>query len=105
MSVLPVLTDSTSMENNVSPFLTNVPNGTSQDNVPYAMMDTTLFLEFVKFLRETTNLQMRDVEHGTGKTNNVWLVQITGFSTISENVFLYLTNVKHSTELEIVYPM
>ena len=48
------------------------------------------------------NLQILDVELGTGKIKNVSPVQITGSSIISVFVFLYLIIAKHLTDQEIV---
>ena len=74
---------------------------TLQELVFHVMKDTTLSWEDVR-LHLLKNLQMKDVELGTGKTKDVWNVQITGSSMDSENVFLFLINAKPSIDLEIV---
>ena len=68
--VLPALTDSTSMAKNVNPSQISAVNGTSQDNVLLAMMDMISLSVPVTFPKEIINLQMKDVELGTGKTKD-----------------------------------
>ena len=48
------------------------------------------------------SLQILDVELGIGKTENVLPAQTTGFSIISEFVFLSLIIVKLSIDQELV---
>ena len=100
--VLPAPTDSTLTAKNVNLSQISAANGTSQDNVLFAMMVTILLSVLVTFLKEIINLLMKDVELGTGKTKDVCNAQITGSSMDSENVFLFLINAKPSIDLEIV---
>ena len=75
---------------------------TDQELVSHAMKDITWLMELAN-LPQLKSLQILDVELGIGKTENVLPAQITGYSIISEFVFLYLIIAKLLIDQEPVF--
>ena len=73
---------------------------TLQELVFHVMKDTTLSWEDVN-LQLLKNLQIKDVELGTGKTKDVFNAPTTGSSITSENVFPSLISARLSIEPEL----
>ena len=102
-NALPVLTTgSSTMLESVCPSQISARPSIGQEPVSHVMKDTTLTTEFASspLLR---NHPTWDVELGTGRTENVWPVPTTGFSTMLEFVCPYQINAKLSTGQEPVF--